>query len=260
MLDSRRLYPSPEVGNQPPLIKQMPSSIRLITYLDLDTFKIHPCSIKVPHNHKQCQFYHYPKDRKRPGFQYSTDLCEYIEREQECAYGESCPKSHNRVEQLYTPNKYKMRFCSYYPNNLSKCEYGDFCSFAHNENEISIDLIHHYEYDDDFYVFHYKTIWCPFNQSKHDKSVCVYAHNWQDFRRKPQQYKYDPMPCLNWKTKDYVTNYEDGCKFTLNCDKCHGWKEFDYHPLNYRTKPCGNGVNCQKKRECTYFHSENEKR
>ena len=46
---------------------------------------------------------------------------------------------------MYHPEKYKKRFCSYYPNNTANCEYGNkkqniylfligiFCSFAHSE-------------------------------------------------------------------------------------------------------------------------------
>ena len=234
--------------------------LKLLTYLDIDTFKINPCSIKVQHNHKQCQFFHYPKDRKRIGDFYLSDLCPYIEREEVCPYGEACMKSHSRVEQLYSPLKYKTRFCSFYPNMLNNCEYGDFCSFAHQEIEIAIPLIHHYEFDDDFFLFHYKTVMCPFNQNKHDKSTCVYAHNWQDFRRRPQEVKYEAIPCNNWKTSDFVTNYQDGCVNGVNCNKCHGWKEFDYHPLNWMTKPCPRGKNCNKKRDCTFYHTVNEKR
>lgn len=62
---------------------------------------------------------------------------------------------------------------------------GDFCSFAHHEFDIKAELIHNLEFDQDFYLFYYKTIWCPFNYINHDRAICVYAHNWQDFRRKP---------------------------------------------------------------------------
>jgi hypothetical protein len=42
-----------------------------------------------------------------------------------------------------------------------------------------------------------------------------------------------------------------------NCDKCHGWKEHEYHHINYKTKKCSNGINCKKRdRDCAYFHSE----
>jgi hypothetical protein len=49
------------------------------------------------------------------------------------------------------------------------CEYGKFCSFAHSEEDISIELIHNLEYDDDFFMFYYKTVWCPYNLTQHDK-------------------------------------------------------------------------------------------
>lgn len=129
-----------------------------------------------------------------------------------------------------------------------------------SENDISIELIHNYEYDDDFYMFHFKTVWCPFNLTAHDKSLCVYAHNWQDFRRKPSIYHYDPIPCQNWKSTDYILNYEDGCPLQEQCNMCHGWKELEYHPLNYKTKPCPNGKNCTKGKDCPNYHNPAEKR
>lgn len=236
------------------------SSNKLVLSLDLANFKILPCSIKMQHNHKQCQFFHYFKDRKRPGEFYSSDYCEYIEKDMDCPLGDKCPKSHNRVEQLYRPGKYKARFCSFFPDKVSKCEYADFCSFAHSEQEISIDLIHLFEQDEDFFLFHYKTVMCPFNQNKHDKSLCVYAHNWQDFRRKPNEYYYEPIPCSNWKTREFVGTYDEGCRLERDCDKCHGWKEYDFHPMNWRTKACQFGANCPKKKECSCYHFLNEKR
>jgi len=46
-----------------------------------------------------------------------------------------------------------------------------------------------------------------------------------------------------------------------NCSHCHGWKENEYHPANYKTKKCSNGVACKKKdRDCAYFHTEDERR
>jgi hypothetical protein len=100
---------------------------------------------------------------------------------------------------------------------------------------------------------------CPFNLTQHDKAQCVYAHNWQDFRRKPTQFAYDPQSCTNWKSTDYILNYQDGCPLGFECTKCHGWKELEYHPLNYRTKQC-NTKNCQKGRDCPFYHNTREKR
>ena len=136
-----------------------------------------------------CQ-YNNSKDKNRPVSFYSAEICEFAEREENCPNGDLCQKSHNRVEQLYRADKYKTKFCSFYPNYLEKCEYGIFCSFAHNENDILVELIHNLVYDDDFFMFKYKTVWCPFNLTQHDKSLCVYAHNWQYYRRSPHIYHY----------------------------------------------------------------------
>jgi len=229
-------------------------------HLDLNSFKIKPCPINTQHNHKHCPFYHNAKDRKRIGYFYSAELCEYAEKDSvSCPNGDNCMKAHNRVEQLYRPDKYKTKFCTFYPNNLEKCDYANFCSFAHNEYDIIIELIHNYEYDDDFYMFHFKTVWCPFNLTQHDKALCVYAHNWQDYRRKPNVCIYDPAPCPNWKSTDFILNYEDGCCFREKCNKCHGWKELEYHPFNFRSKPCP-AKNCAKGRDCPYFHNPYERR
>jgi hypothetical protein len=45
------------------------------------------------------------------------------------------------VEEFYHPDKYKAKFCSSYIDGSGECEYGDFCSFAHSESEISVELI-----------------------------------------------------------------------------------------------------------------------
>ncbi|KRX10515.1 hypothetical protein PPERSA_01527 [Pseudocohnilembus persalinus] len=230
----------------------------VIEQLDLINFKNQPCKITTQHNHKHCPYYHNAKDRKRPGTFYSTDLCEYIEKNENCPFFINCPKSHNRVEQLYQPDKYKTKFCTFYPNKVSQCDYGNFCSFAHSEQEIVIELIHNYQYDSDFYMFYFKTVWCPFNLTTHDKALCVYAHNWQDYRRKPHLYEIEPQPCENWKANGFILNYENGCPNGFNCNKCHGWKELEYHPKNYKTKPCQK--NCSKNKDCPNFHTQSERR
>jgi len=238
-----------------------PYYIPIIEHLDLNSFKTKLCTSTAQHNHKHCPFYHNAKDHKRPGFFYSAELCECAEKEgMTCPNGEMCLRAHNRVEQLYRPEKYKTKFCTFYPHSLEKCDYGTFCSFAHNENDITIELIHNYEYDDDFYMFHFKTVWCPFNLTQHDKALCVYAHNWQDYRRKPNVCAYEPNPCLNWKSTDFILNYEDGCPNREKCTKCHGWKEQEYHPLNYKVKSCPAGKNCTKGRDCPHFHNSKERR
>lgn len=46
----------------------------------------------------------------------------------------------------------------------------------------------------------------------------------------------------------------------MNCVKCHGWKELDYHPGVYKTVQCNNGKNCKKQSQCTYFHDCKDRR
>lgn len=152
-----------------------------------------------------------------------------------------------------------MKFCTSYHDKTLECEYGEYCSFAHNENEIKIDLIHNYVFDIDFYMFHYKTVWCPLNLTTHDKALCVYAHNWQDYRRRPDQFNYDPEKCKYWKLDDFIGEYEQGCEYMFNCNKCHGWKEEEFHPLNYRVKPCRLD-RCNKEAHCPFYHNEKEQR
>ncbi|CAK92377.1 unnamed protein product (macronuclear) [Paramecium tetraurelia] len=237
--------------------QQLQQQVR-VEHLDLGFFKVQPCKVMGNHNHKQCPFFHNPKDRKRVAVEYSADLCQYIENNSICPYGDNCNRAHNRVEQLYRVDNYKTKFCSYYPNNILQCDYGKFCSFAHSEGDIAIELIHNLEYDDDFFIFYYKTVWCPFNLTQHDKSLCVYAHNWQDFRRKPQGYNYIPQSCPNWNTNEYITEYSYGCPDAFNCTKCHGWKELEYHPILFRTKQCVNS-NCNKQ-DCSFYHHQQERR
>ena len=165
-------------------------------------------------------------------------MCAYISNGEKCPDGDNCLNAHSRVEQLYQVQTYKTKFCSHYPNNISKCEYGDYCSFAHSEEEIRIQLIHNYVFDEDFYMFYYKTEFCPFNLTEHDKALCVYAHNLQDYRRNPSTYDYGPIACFNWKLKDYIYNYDQGCENGIHCGMCHGWKELQYHPMFYHTKKC----------------------
>ena len=169
-------------------------------------------------------------------------------------------QSHNRVEQLYHPLNYKKKFCSYFPSKLQNCEYKEYCSFAHCEDEIQVLLLHNFCYDEDFFMFYYKTEWCPMNLTQHDKSKCVYAHNLQDFRRKVQVHKYSEELCENWNPKSFVTKVEQLCKNGDNCPKSHGWKESEYHPMLYLTRPCLSKNSCPRGKECSFFHSPTEKR
>lgn len=232
----------------------------LTLHLDLSSFKYFQCTNNEPHNQKQCPYFHNAQDRRRQGDFYTEQMCSFAKNNSNCPKGQFCDKSHNQVEQLYRSDRYKTKFCYFYPNELAKCEYGIFCSFAHNESEIVTPLIHNLIYDTDFYIFHYKTVFCPYNLSQHVKSLCVYAHNWQDFRRSPSFYDYEPQPCENWNPNDHITDYEKGCPMEMKCKKCHGWKEAEYHPQNYKIRKCPNEKNCRRNQDCPHWHSENEQR
>jgi hypothetical protein len=136
-----------------------------------------------------------------------SEMCTYVtggknsgNYNRECPNGDSCERSHNRVEEFYHPDKYKAKFCASYLNGpaeslngqsvAEKCDYQEFCSFAHTREELSIELIEDYVIDMDFYMYHFKTVWCPYRDDDHDRKICVYSHNWQDYRRKPAVFTY----------------------------------------------------------------------
>jgi len=227
---------------------------------NLENFKAKPCLIKGNHNPKVCEFYHHENDRKRPVsiYHYTSNMCQNMGKGDQCPRGDNCNYCHNKVEQLYHPERYKRKFCLSHPHNVFKCEYGNFCSFAHSENEIQIELLHNLKKDENFYLYKYKTVFCPYIY-EHDRNQCVYAHNPQDYRRDPVQFKYNPIQCTFW-SQNQIFSYEEGaCPNGMQCEQCHGWKELEYHPLYYKTKPCNNGKKCNK-RDCPFYHSNAERR
>lgn len=225
--------------------------------MNVKDFKVHPCGNNLPHDKKLCPYYHNDLDRRRSNqdYEYCPELCPH----NYCASGAYCRFSRNKVEQLYHSDRYKKKFCEHFPYQLHKCEYGDFCSFAHSEEEIRKELLHKQKQDDEFCIFKFKTIFCPF-KNEHDRSSCPYAHNIQDYRRSPELYSYEPEECEYWNKGDSISSYEQaGCAKMLSCLKCHGWKEYEYHPLVYKTRPCNSGAKCRKK-ECVFYHSAQQKR
>ena len=104
-------------------------------------------------------------------------------------------------------------------------------------------------------MFHFKTVWCPYREDDHDRKICVYAHNWQDFRRRPSTFVYSSKMCPNWQVNNFISSYSEGCQNQYQCVYSHGWKEQEYHPDFLKVKQCQHGANC-KKSHCPYFHSE----
>lgn len=175
-----------------------------------------------------------------------------------CPHGDNCHYAHNKLEQLYHPERYKRKFCLHHPHNIHKCDYGGHCSFAHNESEIMVELLHNMKQDEYFYLNKYKTVFCPYIY-EHDRTQCIYAHNPQDLRRDLSKIKYSPNQCPYWMQGQIFCYEEGGCPNQMECLNCHGWKELEYHPLNYKTKPCNNLKKCNKK-ECPFYHSNADRR
>ena len=165
--------------------------------LILIAFKTKPCTCKEQHNQKHCLFYHSPKDRRRISTNYLSELCNKNDNDN-CPMKDFCGKSHSMVEKLYHPDKYKTKYCNFYPKSLQNCIYGSYCCFAHSDQELKVEILHYLELYEDFYLYYFKTGWCPFN-IEHNKAICIYAHNWQDFRRKPHLFNYTNEPCPNWQ-------------------------------------------------------------
>ena len=189
------------------------------------------------HDKNSCLYYHNQADYRRPNFEtYGHIKCK--KANEGICYDIKCPFAHNKIEQLYHPSRYKSKFCQSHFNsrkkmsqssnpvigNYSECPYWQFCSFAHVDSEISIEIIDKLEKNEDFYLYSYKTVWCPMT-TDHNRYHCVYAHNIQDFRRNPKNHTYQPVDCPFWKKNENIKNLEEaGCPAGMDCTKCHGWK------------------------------------
>lgn len=90
----------------------------LIRHLNLHDFKRIECPRKnAPHNHKSCYYYHSIKDKRRDDDYYTPELCKFAETEK-CPKKDKCRRAHNRVERLYHKDKYKTKFCHFFPNKI----------------------------------------------------------------------------------------------------------------------------------------------
>eukprot|EP00347_Sterkiella_histriomuscorum_P013839 403363168 len=113
---------------------------------------------------------------------------------------------------------------------------------------------------DMFYIYRYKTAYCPQKNVKHDWAQCIYAHKPQDFRRPPDQYSYWPDDC-----KSFLADQEEGCPLGFKCKHSHSTFERLYHPLKYKTNPCDQNFKSQRKQckrgeMCAFYHDKSEKR
>ncbi|CAD7932748.1 unnamed protein product, partial [Amoebophrya sp. A120] len=206
-----------------------------------------------------------------------------------CRFGDNCPLmmdcpfAHSKTELLVHPAKFKTRccdsfkcfddnccfLCGSYPNP-SNCPYGTRCRFAHRRQELGNLLFRPSEENvqeitDEFLILKYKTKWCP-HLYQHNWTYCVYAHNYQDYRRNPQV-GYGPVPCPFWDPRDTAkSSYNDRCKFGAQCPFSHGSKERAYHPLNFKVSTCqdiGPGedrAECTREPFCAFYHNDLDKR
>ncbi|CAD8185561.1 unnamed protein product [Paramecium pentaurelia] len=218
--------------------------------LDLAVFKIRPCQRQCEHNHKQCPYFHSQDDLRRPGTYYKAELCSYKVEQKECPHGYSCSKAHNQYELLYQEDNYRKLFCP----QPEKCCFGMYCPYAHFEKDIKCELIHLYQHDQDYFMFHYKTIACPYTLFNHNlviynliRSTCDYYHNENDKRRKVQDVNYQPQQCPNWIQNKSCSN---------ECSFCHSIFELYFHPYMYKTFEC-NQQNCIRDK-CPGYHDEKE--
>jgi len=240
------------------IMSELQTNIPINKEINLDNFKVNPCkSMNIVHEPKHCPYYHTHLDKRRNfnSFNYSIEKCIFYETGK-CP--DNCHYCHTLVEKLYHPLKYKTKFCTSICQNDLKCEYGIYCGFAHSKQEIRAELIDNFEKDAHFFVYYFKTLWCPYTH-EHNKSECIYAHNWQDFRRRPNLFTYKAEQCPDWKPGKYISLYSEGCSKQHTCLYSHGWKEPLYHPNFYKTQPCQEGKKCVKKL-CPYYHSNKEKR
>jgi len=164
--------------------------------------------------------------------------------------------------------RHKQRFCASYPD-VSQCRRGAACAFAHTREEARTPLLteEQEKQEDgaltgDFFMYHFKTLWCPIGV-QHDWQTCVYAHNYQDARRRVD-IGYGPKPCAYWAKKDPTAEYAQRCPLGLRCPCSHGAKEQLYHPQYFRTVICRDlrtGANgCPRGKLCAFFHGRKERR
>jgi hypothetical protein len=164
------------------------------------------------------------------------------------------------------PSKHKLRFCASYPN-VSQCRRGAACAFAHSREEARTPLLTIEQEEGkesaltpDFFMYHFKTLWCPIGV-QHDWQTCVYAHNYQDARRKVS-IGYGPRQCPYWSKKDASCAYSQRCPLGLRCPHSHGAKEQLYHPLYFRSVICRDlrsGI-CPRQKLCAFFHNRRQLR
>lgn len=229
---------------------QLSSDQSVVKHLKLDKFKTEQCQkSKSCENQNQCFYYHSNQDKRRPPseVQYSSALCEFGVH---CTKRKTCPFSHNSFEQDYLPSRYRRKYCTHMLKS-EKCPFGEFCAHAHSDSELKVELIHTMERDDDFFLFKYKTEFCPILLD-HNIDKCIYGHSWDDYRRDIMKFPYG----INFCPK-IQANGE--CEKGMRCNDAHSTNEIEFHPLNYKRNACEFKEEC-KKIYCGNLHPTDSKR
>lgn len=106
-------------------------------------YKILKCKDKRPtHDKRQCMCWHNKGDRRRSPYDilYSPAECSSMTADSSapviCADGDSCLKAHNMLERMFHPELYKISSCQREPE--TGCDRGNFCAFAHSEDDLRI--------------------------------------------------------------------------------------------------------------------------
>lgn len=221
----------------------------LFMSLRLESFKDKACTGDC--GGKKCTRYHSWHDSRRSWLDigYSKYHCEEkICRDQRCVF------SHNVIEQKYHPENYKKNYCREWVEK-GGCKFGEVCAMAHSDLELKTKPLHLMKIDIDFLLFRFKSEFCPFGKISHDRFSCVYAHNWQDFKRPYHDYSFEQCP--HWDPERSIVRYEEMCPLGFNCGYSHGWKEHEYHPQFFKTTSC-QAAYCPRPQICSFVHPDDK--
>lgn len=116
------------------LEKNQASDIKISHEKFMSVYKVSECKKKFNHDKRQCINWHSQADRRRNPYQipYSTSECEnglYCKDYSKCLF------AHNMLEKMFHPDLFKISRCIRGPNS-TQCERGDFCAFAHSDEDL----------------------------------------------------------------------------------------------------------------------------
>ena len=155
-----------------------------------------------------------------------------------------------RVHRIYPPP---------YDNSYPTMDtYEDFAADESSSPESTSPVKEKSKHTDNFFMYRYKTAYCPNIANKHDWTLCIYAHRFTDYRRPPDHFVYSPEECKK-------INQETGeCPDGDNCGYSHSTAERLYHPLKYKTNPCDcfkkMMATCKRGQNCAFYHNTAERR